>query len=151
PPPVGLSRPRTWREIRHPSQPQGHVPLGRGCWAPPCMWLPRPVVCPLLRALAPHRSPGYNTTPVPRTSAEVSWPFPSLGSRERLAQPQMLFQVQGLRPRRSLQPQLRQQAIDLALVAPPARPAAQGAAQVLAAVNVQVAQETAEAVDVAHV
>jgi hypothetical protein len=57
----------------------------------------------------------------------------------------VLFQAQGFRPHLPVQAEFVQEAIDLGLVPPAAGAAGQGAAQVLAAVDVQVAQEVAEA------
>jgi adenosylcobinamide-phosphate synthase len=70
---------------------------------------------------------------------------------ERRAQPQVLLRVERLGAECPLDAQLGQLAIDLVLGHPAARRAGQGAAKVLAAMDVQVAQEAAEAVDVADV
>src|SRR5262249_46888846 len=72
-------------------------------------------------------------------------------SPERHAQPSMLLQVESLRTHRRLNSQLGQLAVHLGLVPSSPRRAGQRPTQVLAAMDVQVTEEMAEAAYIADV
>src|SRR4051794_19175024 len=92
----------------------------------------------------PHRRQGGSVSGGSRLN-EVDASKTVHDSAEPLAQAQVLIDVQRLGPVGPFQAQLGQRLIDLLLAVPAAGQADERAAQVLAAVHVQVAQETAEA------